>query len=64
MSDQHDDEKITANFDQTNGLADGLQGDSDGTAVGEDHSAAERDEDDGTGVGIPPVSDDTDTDNR
>ena len=29
-------------FDQTNGLADGLEGDSDGTAASDDASEAER----------------------
>ena len=31
-----------SNFDQTNGVVEGLEGDSDGTAEGEDHSAGER----------------------
>lgn len=35
-------------FDQTNGMADGLDGDSDGTAESDELSAAERDAEDPT----------------
>ncbi|MFD1721966.1 hypothetical protein [Amnibacterium endophyticum] len=35
-------------FDQTNGMADGLDGDSDGTAESDELSAAERDREDPT----------------
>lgn len=35
-------------FDQTNGLADGLEGESDGSAAGEERSAADRDAEDGS----------------
>jgi hypothetical protein len=38
-------------FDQTNGLADGLNGDSDGTAESDDASAADREPVDGINPG-------------
>lgn len=38
----HPDEQPVTGFDQTNGLAEGLEGDSDGTAGGEHRSAADR----------------------
>lgn len=37
-----DDPSIGHVFDQTNGVIDGLDGDSDGTADGDEHSSAER----------------------
>jgi hypothetical protein len=37
-----DDDSIGHVFDQTNGVIDGLEGDSDGSAEGDEHSAAER----------------------
>lgn len=41
-------------FDQTNGVADGLEGDSDGTAASDEASRAERAEDvDGDSGGFP-----------
>jgi uncharacterized membrane protein len=49
-------DRINSTFDQTNGLAD-TSGDSDGTALSDTRSAAERDDDDltdGRG-GLPPV---------
>jgi hypothetical protein len=38
-------------FDQTNGLADGLNGDSDGTAEADEASAADRNDTDGVNPG-------------
>ena len=35
-------------FDQTNGLAEGLEGESDGSSAGEQLSAADRDAEDGS----------------
>ncbi|MGN6741989.1 MAG: hypothetical protein ACTHJL_01660 [Amnibacterium sp.] len=49
-TDAPDDESVAEPFDQTNGLAEGLDGDSDGTAASDSGSAAERDADDGAGI--------------
>ena len=47
MTDERDrDDAADGTFDQTNGLAEGLEGESDGTAVGEERSDAERGDDD------------------
>lgn len=43
---------ITHPFDQTNGLADDLDGDSDGTAESDTRSEAERTDDDESGAGV------------
>lgn len=54
MTDKPDDD-VTAEFDQTNGLAPGLEGDSDGTAEGDERSEAERESDGGLLDGaVPP----------
>ncbi|MFF1832150.1 SRPBCC family protein [Paenarthrobacter sp. NPDC058040] len=39
-------------FDQTNGLADEFEGDSDGTAASDTHSEAERSDEDESGAGV------------
>lgn len=44
-------------FDQTNGLADDIEGDSDGTAQSDTRSEAERTDEDESGAGI--LADDT-----
>ncbi|MFJ4286793.1 hypothetical protein ACIPY0_14235 [Paenarthrobacter nicotinovorans] len=43
---------ITHPFDQTNGLADDLEGDSDGTAESDTRSEAERSDEDESGAGV------------
>ena len=45
-----DDGAVAEPFDQTNGLADGLDGDSDETAASDTASGAERDDGDGAGI--------------
>ncbi|HET6826804.1 MAG TPA: hypothetical protein VFH64_12820 [Amnibacterium sp.] len=42
-----DDETVAEPFDQTNGVVDGLEGESGGTARGDERSAADRRDDDG-----------------
>jgi hypothetical protein len=42
-----DDEVVAEPFDQTNGVVDGLEGESGGTADGEERSGADRRDDDG-----------------
>lgn len=43
-------------FDQTNGMADGLSGDSDGTAGAEEQSAADREDEADTAAGTGTVA--------
>ena len=45
------DDSISRPFDQTNGLVEGLEGDSDGTAESDLKNAQERDDDEGRNPG-------------
>jgi hypothetical protein len=45
-----DDGAVAEPFDQTNGMAGGLDGDSDETAASDTASGAERDDGDGAGI--------------
>lgn len=48
---------MTEPFDETNGVAGGLDGDSDGTAASDTSSATDRDDDDGRlGISNPDAS--------
>lgn len=51
-----DDESVAEPFDQTNGVVDGLEGESGGTADGEARSRADRRDDDGEIDGTDDVA--------
>lgn len=53
-----DDDVLAGTFDQTNGMASGLEGESDGTAEGDIDPAALRD----GSLGVAPVSEQDDAD--
>jgi hypothetical protein len=53
-----DDDVLAGTFDQTNGLADGLEGESDGTAEGDVDPGALRD----GSMGVAPVGQQDDAD--
>lgn len=54
-----DDDSVAHVFDQTNGVVEGIDGDSDGTAASDEYSSAERGEGDGALDGSEPLGGDT-----